>query len=235
MHCDKTVRAEPRRQQMARPGSLPAPRLLLLAGGLVTLVACAPSPPEIAEPDRGHLAALHQAQVEAISSWQLHGKVSILRDGKLWRAGLNWLHAEDSDRINLLSSGGRTLMRLQHSQGAASAIDNRGRTYHAASFRELVAKTLDADVPMEHLQDWVVGKPGASSGLLSLNQDGSLAAFQQAGWEVRYMRYQSVQHLLLGRLMLPTLLVLTRDDLKLTVSVQRWQLLRFKASVEEMI
>ena len=222
---------------MALSGSANTSRAWLLAGGLMTLAACVPPPPDLAARDGGRLSAFHQARVGAISSWQLQGKVSILHDGKLWRAGLNWLHAEDSDRVNLTAFGGRTLMRLHNHPDGASAMDSRGKVYRGASFGELVAEMLGVDVPIENLRYWVVGMAAAGPGAdaTRFNQDGSTQVFHQDGWEVRYLQYRSVQHPLLKRVMMPVSLVLTRDDLKLTLVVQRWQLLQFKASVEEVV
>ena len=222
---------------MTLPGSANISRALLLAGALTALAACAPSPPDVADEDRIRLSALHQTRVNAVSSWQLQGKVSILRDGKLWHTGVNWLHSEDGDRLNLTAIGGRTLMRLHNHREGASAMDSRGRTYRAASFRELVARAFGADVPVENLRYWVVGTvaDGSGAGVFRLNRDGSLKALRQDGWEVRYLRYRPAQHPLLSRVMMPALLEVSRGDLKLTVAVRRWQLLRFKAAVEEVI
>ncbi len=213
--------------------SVLAVSLAVGAGGCAKSLHDAPA---AAEGDE-RLWALHRARVEAVSSWRLEGKVSIRRGDRLWRAGLNWLHDQNSDRMKLLGPGGRELVRLSGRSDGAHARDSKGRVYRAETFEELAAELLGAEVPVFGLRYWVVGVPDPGSKIKSMriDQNGRIEALEQDGWGVRYLSYQTTPSLSLRTIELPSLLVLTRDDLKITVAANRWKLIKFSGNVEREI
>lgn len=219
---------------------LPAGSAAGLAVGLIiglTGAGCAGAPPAPTMGDDTRLWALHRARVEAVSSWRVEGKVSIRHADRLWHAGLNWLHGADGDSLDLLGPGGRAVMRLKSRPGGARAVDNTGRTYRAATFEALAAEVLGVEVPVSSLRHWVAGlpAPGARVESLRLNGDGRLDELEQGGWRVRYLRYHPVETASLSPLVLPSLLVLSRGEVKVTVAANRWRLLKFTDNVEREV
>ncbi len=188
-------------------------------------------------PDEARLWALHRVQVEAVSSWRIQGKVSIRHTDRLWQAGLNWLHDGNGDSMDLLGPGGRPMMRLTSRPGGARATDSKGRSYRAATFEALAAEVLGVEVPVSSLRYWVKGlpAPGARVDSLRLNQDGRLDLLEQNGWQVHYLRYRPVEATSLYPLALPSLLALTRGEVKVTVAANRWRLLKFTGNAARAI
>lgn len=196
----------------------------LMAGG------CAKPPPALSlTGDEEHLWALHRTRVEAVSAWRVEGKVGIRNAGRLWQGGVHWLHEEGGDSMDLLEPGGRTWMRLSGRAGSARAVDGTGRAYRAESFDELAADVLGVEVPVSSLRYWIVGvpAPGAPISSARINRDGRAGEFDQNGWRVSYLEYRPVEIPSLQPLALPSLLVLTRGGVKVTVAAKRWRLLKF--------
>ena len=211
----------------------------VLVVGVVTAVGgCAQLPRDPPEAGAGErLWALHQARVAAVSSWRVEGKISIRRDERLWRAGLDWFHDGNGNRVNLLGPGGRTLMRLSDNPRGVSARDSKGRAYHADTFEELVADTLGVELPASSLRYWVAGLPDPRfhSEFTHVNHSGVMREFKQQGWRVKYLDYRPVRYPVSRVFELPSLLTLNRDDMEVTVAVKRWSLIKFDGPVEHTI
>lgn len=76
-------------------------------------------------------------------------------------------------------------------------------------------------VPVAGLQFWLRGLPAHKPQPTQLERDaeGALSHLQQQGWQVTYSRYE-----LFDGWRLPSRILATRDDLRLTIVIKRWQL-----------
>ena len=67
-----------------------------------------------------------------------------------------------------------------------------GKTIRAEDAETLTALTLGWRLPLSKLSDWIVGRPsqGALSGV-AWDEKGQVSRFNQDGWEISYLQYQS--------------------------------------------
>ena len=167
-------------------------------------------------------------RLDAIAAWRLEGKVGIRHSGRLWASGLDWTHAQELERMNLLSPGGRVLVHLQGGASGASARDSKGQVYRAATFEQLAAEVIGVEVPVSSLRYWVLGAPdpAVAAETLRIDGNGRVESFSQRGWQVRYMAYRPTEVAAVPSIDLPLRLVLMRDDLKITFVVHRWRRLQ---------
>lgn len=74
--------------------------------------------------------------------------------------------------------------------------------------------------PFESLRYWMVGIPDpAAPSTLRVSDDGILRELGQGGWRITYDSYHD------GQPQLPRKLTLLRDDVRIRVIVDRWQIL----------
>ena len=219
-------------------GSCRTASWMLAASMAVAGGGCAKPAQDVSVPEADdRLWALHSMRVKAVSSWRFEGKISIRRDERLWHAGLNWLHDSDGDSMDLLAPGGRMLARLRNRPEGVSARDSKGRAYSADTFEELAADVFGVEVPVSSLRYWIAGLPDPrfQTDFMRVDSGGLMRELEQQGWQVDYLNYHSVESAAPDMLELPSLLALTRWDLKVTVAVSRWRLIRFGGADEHTV
>jgi len=193
----------------------------LLALWLLALVAgCATHPPaqlpDAATQDQ--MWASRHAQLSEMSVWAMSGRVAVKSEGDSWSASMRWQQSGELFDISFSSPLGQQMARLTGDDVTASLYLPDKRVLSAPNVSDLLDGELGWHVPIAGLRYWLVGLPAPGSESSSgLDGRGRLAWLEQSEWYIEYSRYRSARIL-----ELPEKMVLTRNDLRVRLVIDRW-------------
>lgn len=187
---------------------------------LMLIAGCAVRPPASALDDvvLAQMWMSHRAQLSALDGWEMGGRIAVKNSADSWSASLRWQQQAEAFDISFSSMLGQRIAQLKGDGFSASLYlpDDQVRT--AADISDLLDVELGWHVPMDGLRYWVVGLPMPGVELRKkLDASGRLQWLTQAGWQIEYQLYRAD-----GELDLPKKLVLTRDDLRVRLVIDRW-------------
>lgn len=195
-------------------------RLVLLP--LLFLSACT----QIVEPDKPPQKQTweqHQKQLGKIVNWELNGRVSIRSGKDAWSGSLYWLQNRDRYDLRILAPLGMGSLHLKGS--AAGVVLKHSGEEASFSSRDpelLLSRKFGWYIPVKSLRYWVKGLPDprfGKAGQLKLDTYGRVAEMQQAGWQIRFLRYQSVKNI-----QLPGKVFLNHNGLGVRMIIREWDL-----------
>jgi outer membrane lipoprotein LolB len=184
--------------------------VLLLAGG------CASLPPAS---DAGSWPA-RRAELQALQTWTLDGRVAVATAAEGFSGGLAWRQDGALADINLRGPLGGTALSIRLDGAEMTVTDGDGASIAGVDARAYVASQMGAALPVAELRYWLVGVP--APGLPhqeTIGADGRLARLEQAGWQLRYSRYQAVDSLAL-----PVRIDIESETARLRLVVSSWLL-----------
>jgi outer membrane lipoprotein LolB len=213
-----------------------APKLLLsrtvgaapgMAAALVLLMlsACATTPP-------APLTMLPpEAQLELLRGLQefsLNGRVAI-RSGTQGgeNASMTWQQTGEQTTIRLSAQMGMGSLTVNWRPGALRLTGGKGEDFVDAEAEQVLVEQLGFMPPFEALRFWVLGlpAPGELPTQQSVADSGRISELVQQGWQIRYdERWLSVAAGGGSGVELPRELTVTRDDLRLRLLVEKWEL-----------
>jgi outer membrane lipoprotein LolB len=189
---------------------LAALSLVLLAGGCATLPAPAPVDDWPAR----------RAELQALDAWALDGRIAVAAGEDGFSGGFDWEQAGERADVELSGPMGGSAMTIRV-LGDEAAVSLRGEDLSVEDGEALLARYFGADrsLPVAEMRYWLLGAPAPDSPHeVTLGADQRLASLSQAGWQVRYDRYEPV-----GALALPARMELTTEGLRLRVYVSNWR------------
>lgn len=195
-------------------------RLLFVACLALWLAACVtPRAPRSLLP-----LEAQQALLRDLAQFTLAGKVSVTAGQKREIARLDWTQHDEAARIRLSGPFGAGALTVDYSPQLLK-ISSGGETYEGADAEALLRQEIGGVPPFEVLRFWILGleAPGEAPAQRSLSADGRLEQLTQRDWNIRYDRWMPVAASD-GGVELPARVNLRRDDLALTVSIERWKL-----------
>ena len=185
--------------------------LALLASGCATL-------PPAASPDDW---PERRAALQALDRWILNGRIAVAAGDNGFSGGFDWSQQGANADIEISGPMGGTVMDIRV-EGDHSVVSVSGSSYTDDDAREFIEQHFGPgqSLPLEGMRFWLVGAPAPGAPHEeSLGVDRRLASLSQAGWQVRYDRYESV-----GALALPTRMEMTTEGLRLRFVVSDWRL-----------
>ena len=195
------------------------PFLLLLA--LALLSACASQPPQPEPTDREQRHAERMERLLAWPGWSLTGRLGVNRGDEGGSGRLDWTYRADRSRLDFRGTLGQGAWRLDVTPEFARLELKDGTVREAPRVEDLVFDQTGWEAPVTALSWWVRGLawPGGPVPTnRKLNEDGTLATLEQAGWRIDWTRYvEGVE----GQL-LPSRLQLTRADASIKLAISRW-------------
>lgn len=183
------------------------------------LSACATAPTHQARtaiPDMAHFAALSK-----IKQFHLKGRIGIQMPQRGYTGAFKWQHvALDTNTIHFYSPLGSQVAMLSQTPKQAKLTDQKGHEYTANSAAALIETHLGWQLPLQHLDHWLLAKPADLKNLkgLSFDEAGHLASSQQGLWHVRYSDYHEWQGIAL-----PRKILLKNKDFSLKLIIKDWQ------------
>ena len=193
-------------------------RLLLTCLILALLAGCAPRLPA---PDGEREAGQWEAQQERLAelqTWMLAGKAGLRTPQESTSANLDWSQHPHYYRLLISGPFGSGRSTLEGREGRFSLTTSEGR-FEAETPEALMQQQLGWSLPVSALSDWIRGLPAeASPHRLESDELGFPQRLEQDGWEIVYRDWTQVE-----ALWLPRRLIMTYDDLRVTLVVTEWR------------
>ena len=187
----------------------------VVLAGLLSACATLPKPITAPLPWAQRLAAL-----QAISRFELQGRLAASTGSEGFSAGLRWQQQDDRASIDLSAPLGFGAAHIEQSAAALQLTTSKGLTLDSAAASDELRATLGFEPPFSSLRFWILGASDpATRAQESLDSQQRLARLEQGGWQVDYGEYVLVQ-----QQWLPRRLSITRGALRLRVVVDAWQL-----------
>lgn len=144
---------------------------------------------------------------------------------KGFNASLSWEQQAGESSFRLSGPFGAGTLLVTWRPGYLRLAGGRDETYEGAAAEQVLLDQLGFVPPFESLRHWVLGieAPGAAPTNTTLDDAGHFSELVQQQWHIRYTRWDNVRSRG-GTVTLPKRLVVTRDDLRLTLVIHRWKL-----------
>lgn len=201
----------------ARTFTAHLPRTLWLMGAALLMVVsgCQTTPRQTLGSTQQEIA------LYGVKHWQAEGKIAIQMADDRQSASFTWRQDKADYTIHLFGPFGQGATWLRRTSGGVTLENAKTGVHRAASAEALMEDVIGWQVPVAGLQFWLRGLPAHKPQPTQLERDaeGALSHLQQQGWQVTYSRYE-----LFDGWRLPSRILATRDDLRLTIVIKRWQL-----------
>ena len=187
---------------------------LVLGGLLLLLAACARTPLQ-PEPEGGW--EQRRQALDAIVDWELSGRIAIIGPEDSFNAMLNWRQRREHYEIRMRGPLGQGGLVLRRDDRQVHLSD--GEHEMTAPDAKTLLRRLGLGLPLGGLRYWIRGlpQPGVPSGM-TRDARGRLTSLQQAGWEIRFLRYRAYHGL-----DLPAKVFLQGHGYKVRVLVHDWR------------
>jgi len=192
--------------------------LRLGAAALAVLAGCRTLPPA---PPPGPSWEVRRPQLQALTHFQLRGRVAVAAGGEGFNASLHWVQEGARSEVTLEGPLGVGGAQLTATGDELTVVTSRGERVESEAAHAELAARLGFDPPLSSLRYWVLGVPDpaqpASESLDPVQQ--RLSGLTQGGWHVEYQSYEST-----GSEALPARLTLQRDTVRVRLLVDAWQI-----------
>ncbi len=182
------------------------------------LCACAtvPRPTAAPIPWARRLPAL-----QAISHFELRGRLAASTGADGFSAGLRWQQLDDERAsIDLSAPLGFGAAHIEQTAANLQLTTSKGQTLDGAAAGDELRATLGFEPPLTSLRFWILGASNpTTSAQESVDTQQRLAHLEQDGWQVDYGDYVLVQ-----QQWLPRRFSVTRGSLRLRVVIDSWHL-----------
>jgi outer membrane lipoprotein LolB len=153
-------------------------------------------------------------ELQQASGWQLDGRAAVAIGTQGWQATLNWRQIDRYAEVHLSGPFGIGALVLRQQPAGLSLNGAQPSDAVLAQLQE----RLGFELPLENLRFWLLGVPDPSvSSELARNDQDRARQITQAGWSILYDRYMPVDADLL-----PARLVLSREDVRVRIVIDRW-------------
>ncbi|MGB5580553.1 MAG: lipoprotein insertase outer membrane protein LolB [Woeseia sp.] len=156
--------------------------------------------------------------LEDVRNWGFNGRIA-LRDGdEGFQGSLHWEQRRDYFDARVSGPLGMGTVRIAGDADAVRVTDKDGVEARLFAPEADLKRLYGWQIPIESLRYWALGIPDPRyPAELKFQDDGSLAALQQSGWQVRIDRYSPG-----GGQLMPRRLKATRDSALVTLVIDRW-------------
>jgi len=201
------------------PSAAPLIAALLLA-------ACATHPVAPSPPRAGLSWTQRRAQLIGVAErFTLNGRLAASHGTTGISAGIHWEEHGADARLSLSGPLGLGGARVQLTGSTLSLQTSDGRTLSGDAAAAELTRQLGFDPPLASLRFWVIGTPDPTptddAGAISLDDQQRLTQLVQEGWTIHYDAYMSAA----GQ-WLPRRLTVSREDLRLRLVIEDWQVAR---------
>ncbi|MGH8252167.1 MAG: lipoprotein insertase outer membrane protein LolB [Steroidobacteraceae bacterium] len=161
-----------------------------------------------------------RSELQALDHWMLNGRIAVAAGSEGFSGGVNWRQDADRAVIELRGPMGGTAMSIRVDGQAVAITDDHGRVIDGEAAQDRIAEDIGTTLPVAEMRYWLVGVPAPGAAHReTLGADHRLAALEQGGWQVRYLRYETI-----GSQVLPARMEITTESLRLRVAVADWRL-----------
>jgi outer membrane lipoprotein LolB len=185
--------------------------LLLVALG--ALAACAHVPTAT----DGLNAAERRERLEALSGWDMRGRIAIDTGERAFQARFRWLEQPDSLLLNVRGLFGAGSFEINGDDDALT-LRARGETWLLADPEAQLSAQFGWWLPVGSLDAWLVGlADDAYEARVETGANGALATLEQRLWLLEFTDYEVTEGLLL-----PHTIDMRHSQLRLRLTVDSW-------------
>ncbi|NAW68491.1 lipoprotein localization protein LolB [Vibrio sp. V27_P1S3P104] len=197
-------------------------QIFLLFFFIITFTGCS----TISQPISEVQWQTHQDQLKKIKHFQLVGKLGYRSPEQRQSLHFQWQTDSNGTQLRLTTFLGQTILNLSFNEHGAQVLTHDDRLYQATSAQQLVQQLTGLDLPIELLQEWILGLPSQAD-QFDLNSHNTLAwldkTIEQQTWRVNYQRYREYpwQQITLP---LPEKLTLSQESTSINLVISQWTL-----------
>lgn len=158
----------------------------------------------------------HQAELKELRSWEISGKIGIKTPDSNNSASLKWLQEEQNYQIDIRGPWGQGGASISGQPGKVTVDVASEGTFEGPDPEFILYQQLGWELPISDIYWWIRGLPAPNKPYQHILLDNRLQSLQQNGWEIQYLRYNSLSPAL------PRKLKLNRNGLNITVVVNSW-------------
>ena len=157
---------------------------------------------------------LREIDLQHAGDWSADGRAAVAFGTQGWQATLNWRQTGMFAEVHLSGPFGIGALALR--QGPDGLSLNGAPPSDAVLAQ--VQERVGFELPLDNLHYWLLGVPNPAAAFeLSRNAQDRAQNLVQAGWSIAFDRYVPV-----GGDVLPARLVLTRNDVRVRIVIDRW-------------
>ena len=164
--------------------------------------------------------SVRRPALQDLDRFGLNGRVAVAVGKQGFNAGLRWTQAAAVTHLALTGPLGAGGVEVTANGGNLSVVTSSGKHLGNTDARAELEDKLGFEPPLMSLRYWVLGVPDpGSSASVRLDSQQRLTELTQDGWRIEYSAYMPV-----GAEWLPRLLTLRREDVRVRMVVDGWQL-----------
>lgn len=165
---------------------------------------------------------VQKTQLMQLNNWQLKAAMGVHTPSKSGMVTLFW--KQKSNRYNARVSGplGVGGIRIEGRPDQVTLWKSATEKISAKTPEALMQRELGWGLPISDLYYWIRGLPVPHKPTTHLQiHQGLLTQLDQAGWQIQYTDYQSVE-----TMTLPKTLLINGPKLRVKIVIERWQILK---------
>lgn len=213
--------------QFADRGKIAASGLSLsLALGLS---ACSTLPKPATSTTAPVTAQPRQAQLAAVTQFQMEAKLAVQYAGKGYTARMQWQHTPGKDELRIFSPLGQQVALIERTAQSVSLTDQHGQQHQAADVATLTERLLGWRLPLDGMNHWVLGLPHPGSPhQASYLASGEPVTLAQDEWQIDYEDYHqaTIHHANAAASdissTLPQIIRLRQQEVRLKLAIVHW-------------
>jgi outer membrane lipoprotein LolB len=164
--------------------------------------------------------SVRRPELQALGRFGLNGRVAVAVGNQGFNAGLHWTQSAAVTQLALTGPLGAGGVEITANGDDLSVVTSNGKRLGNAAARTQLEDKLGFEPPLASLRYWVLGVPDpAAPAAVQLDSQQRLTQLTQDGWQIDYTAYMPV-----GAEWLPRLLTLRRQDVRVRMVVDGWQL-----------
>lgn len=165
--------------------------------------------------------AEEQKKRQAIKIWEIRGRLGVQTETNGGSSDIIWQQSERDYSIRLIAPLGAGSYLIQGNDEYAEIRYPDGRKEVIDNVDDVFLSTLEVDLPITAIRDWLRGLPARSLSVkhISWNAKGLLHKVEQAGWKVELKKYTGT------KILFPHAIYLSRDDkpeLDIRLLLRQW-------------
>jgi outer membrane lipoprotein LolB len=167
----------------------------------------------------------HQAQVEALRTWQATGKLGVKVPNDGGSMSLRWQQRPQQFTIDFTGPFGQNILNIAGQTNQVTLSEPGKAPITAKTAEELIRKNTGWTIPVTQLAFWVRGLPAPTAKVthFTSNAQGLIGELEQLGWKVTYGDYLRVTTGA-DTLAMPGRITAEFKDMRLTLVIREWQM-----------
>lgn len=163
----------------------------------------------------------HEKAVRQVTDWRCVGRIAIRTENEGGTVNLNWYQAGETAKIVLNAPLNQGTVELVGRPDMMVITDSSGRSQLTTNPQASIEQLTGWNIPITALPDWIRGLPHDKQAKIQLNPNGWLQTLSDDGWLIDYESYMPVPG---HDLEMPRKITVSRNDIRLRLVVESWQL-----------